>query len=290
MLIPAHEDHSFDDWWFGVVGFSDLPHIRCHTGVYFLFGWDLQIFIELHAHPYLRNAHQDEDVFVILSWSPSGASLEPSTQAHIFRHLYIIVLLIPGDVSLTFGFDLDYWDHTFDDGWFHVTQFPTYHISDAISEHISISVDSYRSSRSCMIIPTYGMLTETMAGSLPCHDPSMEPLWSHPTRPTFFGIWLSSCLLFRETFHRCLGLIWITEIAHLMMDDFMSPNFWPIVHLMPYGSIFPFWVRFTDLHGVVWSPPLTGCVPRRWRVRYFYEDFSLEPLGSHPVRPVLLGT
>ncbi|RVW75364.1 hypothetical protein CK203_052953 [Vitis vinifera] len=55
--------------------------------------------------------------------------------------------------------------------------FLIYHIFDAIL--------GYRSSRSCMIIPTYGMLTETMAGSLPCHDPSMEPLWSHPTRPHF---------------------------------------------------------------------------------------------------------
>ena len=34
------------------------------------------------------------------------------------------------------GFDLDYRDHTFDDGWFHATPFSTYHISDAILGHI----------------------------------------------------------------------------------------------------------------------------------------------------------
>ena len=64
--------------------------------------------MELHAYPNLRDAHRDEDVFVILSWSPNGASLEPSSQADIFRHLYVTMILIPRDVSLTFGFDLDY--------------------------------------------------------------------------------------------------------------------------------------------------------------------------------------
>ena len=108
--------------------------------------------------------------------------------------------------------------------------------------------------------------------------------------PHFFNIWLSSCLLFWETFHRCLGLIWITEIAHLMMDDFMSPDFWPIIHQVPYWGIFSFWMRVIDLHGVVWSPPLTGCAQRRWPIHYFYDDSSVEHPGSHPVRPTLLGT
>ena len=154
----------------------NLPQIQCHTGAYFLFVWDLQIFMEFHVHPHLRDAHLDEDVFFILSWSPSGASLDSSSQAHIFRHLYVTMLLIPRDVSLTFGFDLDCWDHTFDDGWFHVTQFPTYHIFDVTLGHIFVSVESYRSSRSHMITLTYEIHSETMVCLFSFHDLSGEPL------------------------------------------------------------------------------------------------------------------
>ena len=53
-----------------------------------------------------------------------------------------------------------------------------------------------------------------------------------------------------------------------MMDDFMSPNFRPTIYLMPYRSIFPFRLTVIDLQGVAWLSPLTGCLPRRWRVRY----------------------
>ena len=43
--------------------------------------------------------------------------------------------------------------------------------------------------------------------------------------------------------------LWIfTYVAWSMIDDFMSPDFRPVVHPMPYWGIFPFWVRFTDLH------------------------------------------
>ena len=70
--------------------------------------------MELHDHFHLRDAHRDKDMFIILSLSLSGASLEPSS--HHVRHLYAIMLLIPGDVSLTFEFVLGYEDHTFDDG------------------------------------------------------------------------------------------------------------------------------------------------------------------------------
>ena len=34
-------DHVFDDGWFEVVWFSNLPYIWCHTGAYFPFSWDL---------------------------------------------------------------------------------------------------------------------------------------------------------------------------------------------------------------------------------------------------------
>ena len=64
----------------------------------------------------------------------------------------------------------------------------------------------------------------------------------------------------------------------------------PTIQLMAYWGIFPFQTRFTDLHGVIWSFPLTGCAPRWWPVHYCYDDFSVEPLESHPIRYALLST
>ena len=49
--------------------------------------------MELHDHSHLRDVHRDEDVFVILSWSPSGASLEPFGQACTVQHSDVIMLL-----------------------------------------------------------------------------------------------------------------------------------------------------------------------------------------------------
>ena len=44
--------------------------------------------------------------------------------------------------------------------------------------------------------------------------------------------------------------LWVfAYVAWSMIDDFMSPDFRPVVHPMPYRGIFPFWVRFTDLRG-----------------------------------------
>ena len=94
-----------------------------------------------------------------------------------------------------------------------------------------ISVESYRSSWSYLITPTYRMHTEMMTCSFSYHDPSMEPIWSHSAKPTFFGNWLSSCFLFQETFPKCLGLIWIMEITCLMRDDLMSPDFSNLSHI-----------------------------------------------------------
>ena len=67
-------------WWWMISChlISDLPYIRCHTMAYFRFGWDLQIFMELHAHLHLRDTRWDDDLFAILLWSPSRAFLEPS--------------------------------------------------------------------------------------------------------------------------------------------------------------------------------------------------------------------
>ena len=120
-------DHAFDDGWFEVVRFSNLPYIWCHTGAYFRFDWDLKIFMELHAYHHLRDTRQDGDLLVILSWSSNGVSLGPFSQAHTFRHLHIIMLLLPGNTSLMFRPDLvanmDDCDCTFDDGWSDVVQF-----------------------------------------------------------------------------------------------------------------------------------------------------------------------
>ena len=87
-------DYTFDNWWFEVIKFFDLPHIWCHTRAYFRFDRDLQIFMELHAYLHLWGTHQDDDLFVILSWSPKGASLEPFNQTHTLWHLDVIMLLL----------------------------------------------------------------------------------------------------------------------------------------------------------------------------------------------------
>ena len=144
-----------------------------------------------------------------------------------------------------------------------------YHISDVILGHISISVGSYWSSWSCMITPTYGIHAETRMYSLFYHDPSVEPLLSHLVRPVFFRIRISSCFFFLKTSPWRLGLMKITEITHLMMDDFMSLDSWSTIYLMPYWGIFQFRLGVIDLHGVAWSLPLTGYTPRQGRTRYF---------------------
>ena len=51
----------------------------------------------MHAHPHLWDTRRDDDMFVILSWSSSGASLEPFSQIHTFRPLDVIILLLPRD-------------------------------------------------------------------------------------------------------------------------------------------------------------------------------------------------
>ena len=104
--------------------FWSTTHSMPYWGI-FLFGWDLQIFMELHAYLHLRGTHQDDNLFIILSWSPNGAPLEPFGQTHTFRHLDVVMLLLRDTFLLIRGsdstMDLDYWDHVFDDGWFDVT-------------------------------------------------------------------------------------------------------------------------------------------------------------------------
>ena len=70
---------------------SDLSYIWCHTGVYFHFGWGLQIFMGLYDHPHLRDAHRGDDVLIIFTrisrWSLSGAiQLSPHFSTLRFHH------------------------------------------------------------------------------------------------------------------------------------------------------------------------------------------------------------
>ena len=63
--------------------------------------------------------------------------------------------------------------------------------------------------------------------------------------------------------------------------------FWSITHSTLYWGMFPSWMRFTDLDGVARLSPLARCTPRRWSIRYFYNDPSMEPLQSHSARSFL---
>ena len=59
-----------------------------------------------------------------------------------------------------------------------------------------------------------------------------------------------------------LGLhIWQWMIRYCLI-------FWSTIHLMPYWGIFPFQLRFVDLHGVIWSSSLMRYTPRQWPVCY----------------------
>ena len=67
-----------------------------------------------------------------------------------------------------------------------LSDFSIYHTSDATLGHISVSIEIYRSSWSCMIISTYEMYTEMMTCLFSYHDLLVEPLLGHSVRLTFF--------------------------------------------------------------------------------------------------------
>ena len=167
-----------------------------------------------------------------------------------------------------FRFDLDHGDHMLDDRWFHVTWF-------SYLSHIRCHTGAYFHFR--WGLPIFMELHDHLhLRSMSWDDDVFVTLsWSlsraslEPFSSThIFGIWLSPSLLFRRRFIDVWGLIWVMEIAHLMMDDFMSPNFRLIVHLTTYWGIFPFWSRFTNLHGVACLSPLTRYTPRWWPICY----------------------
>ena len=150
----------------------------------------------------------------------------------------------------------------------------------AILGHISVSVESYRSSWSYMITPIYKMHTKTRTCSLFYHYPSVEPLLSHQV--IMFDICMPSCFLFRETFPWRLGSFWVMEITHLMMDDFMSPDFRSTIHLCHTRAYFHFdWDLqiFMELHA---HPHL--------RDTHWDDDAPIESLWSYPVRSTPFGT
>ncbi|WJZ81397.1 hypothetical protein VitviT2T_001242 [Vitis vinifera] len=52
--------------------------------------------------------------------------------------------------------------HMIEDRRFHATRSSTYHTFDVILGHISVSIEIYGSSWSCMLIPTYEIHVDTM--------------------------------------------------------------------------------------------------------------------------------
>ena len=69
-----------------------------------------------------------------------------------------------------------------------LSDFSIYHTSDSILGHISLSIEIYRFSWSCMIISTYEIHTETITCLLSYHDPLVEPFLGHSVKPTLFDI------------------------------------------------------------------------------------------------------
>ena len=61
------------------------------------------------------------------------------------------------------------------------------------------------------------------------HDLPCEPLLSHSVRPTFFGIWMSSCFSFWGILVLFVGSIqlwtWMARITQLVMDDLVLSDF-----------------------------------------------------------------
>ena len=106
---------------------SDLAYVRCHTGAYYRSGWDLQILVELHAYPHLRDVRRDDDLFTIFmmipQWSLSGvAQLGLHFLTLRCHHAFLL-----GDAPLIYGYDsvidMDDLDRAFDDGWFELIWF-----------------------------------------------------------------------------------------------------------------------------------------------------------------------
>ena len=96
-------------WWWMIwccLIFRSTIHLMPYWGI---FPFRLR-FIDLHRVTWSSSLMRCMSSWwstIILSWSPSGVSLGPFNQTHTFRHLDIIMLLLLlGNASLTFGSDL----------------------------------------------------------------------------------------------------------------------------------------------------------------------------------------
>ena len=215
--------------------------------------------------------HQGDDLFVILSWSSDGVHLESFGQTHIFRHLDVVILLIRDTYILirrsNSAVGLDYRDHTFDDGLFHVTRFPTCHTSDAILGHISISIEIYRFSWSCMLVPTYEIRIETMTLQ-----------WS-----LCGAIQLSLHLLTL----RCHHASFRDTLLDMMMDHLRSFDFFDLSHICCHTGAYSV---SDEIYRSLWSRMIVSTYEIHTETRtcsLFYHDPPVESSLSHLVRPAL---
>ena len=164
-------------------------------------------------------------------------------------YLDTIMLLLLGDAFVMFGPDLvanmDDWDYTFYDGWSDVVWFLflfifIYHTFDAILGHISLSIDIYRSSWSCMIISTYKIYTETMTCLLSYHDPLVEPLLGHTVKLILSDIvmilWWS--YLRRIDSHIIISVEYMSDLLCIHIELLWSHQDGPNVLVAILGHIF----------------------------------------------------
>ena len=96
----------------------------------------------------------------------------------------------------------------------------------------------------------------------------LKPPWGHeircrlrqPLLGQVFEIWLIFRYHHASSSGRYLSDVWTNSVVD--MDDWDCTFddgwfdvvwfFWSTIHLMPYWGIFPFQLRFIDLHGVAW--------------------------------------
>ena len=125
------------------------------------------------------------------------------------------------------------------------------------------------------------------------HDPPVESLLGHSVRLTFFGIYISSCFFFWDMPLWCLDpiqlRIWMTGIAHLMMDDPMLSDF------LIYHTSDAALGHISVLVEICRSPVICMIIPtyeiqaETMTSLLSYHDLPWEPLLSHLVRPTLFG-
>ena len=191
--------------------------------------------MELHDHSHLRDAHRDENMFVILSWSLDGASLEPSNQTCIFstfvchhapyswRHFLDVWVRFGLRRSHIWGlmvschsiFDLPYI-------WCHIEAY----------FHFDWDLQIF------MELHAHPHLWDTDWDD----DPPVESLWSYPIRSVPFGTYMSSCFLLGYAFLICgSDSVMDSGDQDCIVDDWwfdVSWSFRPVTHSMPYWGIF----------------------------------------------------